>query len=129
MTADTAESPHTAQSLSGRTFAGRDRVLLYTRGMEIDPIAGVDLALESLKRAGDSSPPSEVMGKLYEILDEKNYSFILKNSDGSHLKSVLPINRRHVIANDMAKFSFSAALFSYFRNIFMKTRKKSERGA
>ena len=30
----------------------RDRVLLYTRGMGVEPLLSVELALESMRRAG-----------------------------------------------------------------------------
>ncbi len=39
-------------SLNSKRLFARDRVLLYTRGMDIEPEDGVALALESLRRAG-----------------------------------------------------------------------------
>ena len=98
-------------------FAGRDRVLLFTRGMDIDPVDSVDLALESLKRAGENASPEKVMRECYAILDERFPRVTLTNPDGSMLTSAPPMNRRTMIARDMDQFSLTAPLVRFLRKI------------
>lgn len=129
MTAETSGPIPTAHTLNGHAFAGRDRVLLYTRGMNIDPITGVSLALESLKRAGEGAAPDKVMEELYALLRERNPSRTVKSPDGSLLTSAPPMNRRSVVAKDMDQFSLTAGIIGYIRGLFATLRKKKENGA
>lgn len=100
-----------------RKLVARDRVLLYTRGMDIDPETGVALALESLHRAGADAGPDKVMGELFHILREKYHSRIMAD-DGKHpLASAPPLNRRAMVAKDMESFSFFGGLRARFRSL------------
>lgn len=119
---------HTLASISA-AYAGRDRALLYTRGMGIDPLKSVSLALESLSRAGSAAPPSVVMEQLFQILREQDVTPLLCDEDGARLISAPPMNRTHVVARDVDPLSLSGALAAFFRNVFRKPGQKPGGGA
>lgn len=103
----------------------RDRVLLYTRGLGVEPFLSLDLALESLRRADarkkDLSSPdtaatpapfSEASGAsvadmerameaLYGLLREKDICLGYVDTRGEPLRSAPPMNRRSMIAEEM----------------------------
>ena len=109
-------------------YAGRDKVLLYVRGMDLPPVEGVELALESLRRAGDGAMPDMMMGELYGILREKGFPPRLVGPDGSPLASVPPMNRRSMIPEDMAPLSFGKMLVWYVRGRWFALRQALRRG-
>lgn len=101
----------------------RDRVLLYARGLDVDPVLSLELALESLRRSDPrrEGPPDpavgnmaevrdkrgaafeieRAMGALYELLSEKGLTPGLTDSQGEPLRSVPAMNRRSMIAEEM----------------------------
>ena len=109
-------------------YAGRDKVLLYVRGMDIPPVEGVELALESLRRAGDGAMPDAVMEELYGILREKGFSLRLAGPDGSPLVSAPPINRRSMTSEDLEQFSFGKTLALYAHRYWSALRQILRRG-
>lgn len=110
-------------------FAGRDRALLYTRGMGIDPVESVALVLESLTRAGENAPPPVVMEELFLIAREKYAKPLLYDENGAPLVSAPPMNRTHVVARDVDPLSLSGALAAFFRKLFHKAAQKTGGGA
>ena len=106
-----------AQSLA-QALAGRDRVLLYTRGMDIDPEEGVSLALQSLRRAGKGAAPDTVMEELFGLLRENNRAVPLESMDGNPIASMPPLNRRRVVPKGVEPLSFSMAVARWFRALF-----------
>lgn len=91
-------------------FAGRDRVLLYTRGMNLAPSRGVALALRSMRRAGEFAPAAKVMEALFRTLQENNVPFITTLDGVTPIVSTPPMNRRIVIAEDMEQHSLTKVL-------------------
>lgn len=81
----------------------RDRVLLYTRGMELEPLPGVELALESLRRAAGGKEPgyppehpldvAGAMRALRAVLAEHGLSPEVEAPGGGRLVSSPPIRR------------------------------------
>ncbi|MBR4423954.1 MAG: hypothetical protein IKS68_06985, partial [Mailhella sp.] len=66
----------------------RDRILLYARGLDLDPKESVDLALESLKRCQSPHPGySEAFASLHAILKERGKE-LLQNG---HIPQMQPV--------------------------------------
>ncbi|MCC8194837.1 MAG: hypothetical protein LIP28_09360 [Deltaproteobacteria bacterium] len=93
-----------------KRLAARDRVLLYTRGMDIEPEDGIRLALESMRKAGDGAGPEKVMEELFTLLRENGRPPLIPDPDGTTLVSSPPVHRQTVLPKDMDPLSFSAAL-------------------
>lgn len=103
-------------------FTGRDRVLLYTRGMNQSPAKGVALALRSMRRAGEYAPAAKVMEELFRTLQENEVPIFVATEDGTPLVSTPPINRRVMIAEDMVQFSFFGTLRKWFFSLWATIR-------
>lgn len=77
----------------------RDRVLLYTRGMGLEPLAGVELALESLHRAVSDREPgypldvAEAMRALRAVLAEHGLMPEVEAPGGGRLVCSPPLQR------------------------------------
>lgn len=106
-----------SQPPSPQSLAGRDRVLLYTRGMDIDPEDGVSLALQSLRRAGHNAAPARVMGEMFALLRENAHSPRIQDADGNPLVSAPPLNRSRVVPKGVEPLSFSMAVARWFRSM------------
>ena len=98
-----------AQQLDNKRLIARDRLLLYTRGMDIDLEDGVALALESMRRAGKDAGPDTVMEELFGILRERGHSPVIPGANGLPLASAPPMNRKTVLPNNMEPLSLTAA--------------------
>lgn len=83
----------------------RDRVLLYTRGMAVDPVLGLELALESLRRAERAGPKDDgihtAMNELHALLREKGIDLEVPDERGAPLRSAPPMTRRPMVAEEM----------------------------
>ena len=112
------------QTAVNAAFAGRDRALLYTRGMDIDPVKSVSIVMESLSRSGNDAPPSAVMGELFHILQAGCTDTIIHDKIGEPLTSAPPINRTHVLAKDVEPLSLTGALAVFFRKQLKKLTEK-----
>ena len=82
------------------------RLLLYVRGMEIDPVLGLELALQSLRRVAEGPPAEEgpapaAMRELHRLLRERKIDFRVAGRDGRDLCSAPPMRRRAMIAEEM----------------------------
>lgn len=85
------------------------RVLLYTRGMDLDPLCGLELALEALRRAeaGACARAEERPGlvcaleELYARMRENAVSLRVLDGQGRELRSAPPMNRQSMIAEEM----------------------------
>lgn len=85
-------------------MAARDRVLLYTRGMELDPLSGVELACESLRRLAAKPGPggvAEAMDELAGVLDEHGIRLEAHAPTGGRLACAPPIRRRCMLSEEM----------------------------
>lgn len=109
--------------------AGRDRVLLYTRGMDLDPVHGVELALSSLRRAGEGASPGKIMGELFSILESKGPTLLPCDSQGRRLVSVPPMNRRAMLPEDMDPLSLTAYLKNRAARFFSSPARKTGGGS
>lgn len=138
MTDKPSTTPLTENAASARTVAeplrkdarafwieARDRVLLYTRGMDMDPVFTVDLALQSLRRAekeigrqpplpdeGDTGIDATMRG-LQELIRDNGIAQQVLGNDGLPLRSAPLMNRRAMVAEEM-DFSPVKRLFRRF---------------
>ena len=113
-----ADTPPQGAQPSANIFAGRDRVLLYTRGMEIDPVQGVSLALKALRLAGPGAGPGRVMEEMFHILHNNDVMPDVRDAQGRLIASAPPMNRSIVVADDMEQLSLSGAIAHFFRSRF-----------
>ena len=82
----------------------RDRVLLYVRGMDIPPVQGLELALESLRRVSESPDPLSVpavMRELHVLLRENGLHTGWVDRQGPPRNSMPPLNLCSMIAEPM----------------------------
>ena len=112
-------------SAGSRGYAGRDRVLLYTRGMDLNSEESVALALESIREAGQDAGPAEVMDSMFAILREHGHSPLLRDAEGSLITCTPPMNRRTVVATDMEQFSLTAVIGKLLESLVPRRFKKS----
>lgn len=113
-----------AHTPSSKSLAARDRVLLYTRGMDIEPEDGVGLALESLHRAGHDAGPDKVMKELFGLLRENGGHPAVAENESAPLVCTPPMNRRTVLPKDMEPLSLTAAIIKWCRAVFRRMPKK-----
>lgn len=106
------------------SLKARDRVLLYTRGISVDPLLGAELALDALKRNSRKQRQEEVVTinegpaaqthialptdevcaaveELFALLQERDMHLPLLDKNGQPLRSTPPMNRRPMIAEEM----------------------------
>lgn len=103
-------------------FAGRDRVLLYARGMNQSPSKGVALALRSMRRAGEYAPAAKVMEELFRTIQDNEVPLFVSTEDGIPIVSTPPMNRRTMIAEDMMQFSLVGTLRQWFFSLWHTIR-------
>ncbi|SBV95672.1 hypothetical protein KL86DPRO_10910 [uncultured delta proteobacterium] len=118
MTMNQARIPDT------KSLVARDRVLLYTRGMDIEPEDGVALALESMRRAGRGAGPDKVMAELFGLLRENGGPPAVAGGESLPLVCAPPLNRRTVLPKDMEPLSLTTAIIKWCRTVFTRTAKK-----
>ena len=111
-----------------KRFSARDRVLMYTRGMDIDPETGVELALESLRRSEKDADPGRVMQKLFTLLHEKGQSQSLTDAEGHLLVCSPAMNRRAMVAKDLVPLSLMGSLRSWLIGLISLFRTKNGAG-
>lgn len=109
--------------------AGRDRVLLYTRGMDLDPVHGVELALASLRRAGEGASPAKVMHELFSIMDSNGPTLLPRDNQGRGLASTPPMNRRAMLPEDMDPLSITAYLKNRVARWYASLTRKTGTGS
>lgn len=92
----------------------RDRVLLYARGLDIDPVLALNLALQSMREGGcDQSAGVErytphlagAMSSFRRLLHAQGHSGQVVDPAGRPLRSMPPINRSSMLPEDMNCFS------------------------
>lgn len=108
----------------------RDRVLLYARGLELDPVLAVELALESMREAGLAdgdcaadtdglarrAPGAEspclprVMSGMRRLLHERGGNGRVTDAKGRLLASMPPLNRRPMLPEEMDRSPVKRAL-------------------
>lgn len=113
-----------AHTPDSKGIVARDRVLLYTRGMDIEPEEGVGLALESLRRAGRGAGPDKVMEELFGLLRENGGPPVVTGSEAAPLVCAPPMNRKTVLPKDMEPLSLTAAIIKWCRAVFRRMPKK-----
>lgn len=90
---------NTSDAQERRRIHACNRILLYARGLELDARAGLLLATESLRRAGDATDLETILGHMHDILDEKGIHHHLTALDGSPLGSCPPIRRSSMVSD------------------------------
>lgn len=105
------------QPPDARRFAARDRVLLYTRGMNIPAETGIALALESLRRVGPDAGPDAVMSELFAVLREHGHSPAIPGPEDCPLASSPPLNRTRVLPRDIEPLSLTTAILKWLRSL------------
>lgn len=96
----------------------RDRVLLYARGLDLEPVLAVQLALESMRGAGleqgscESEGPAlpRVMNELRRLLDGRQRSLCVTDARGAPLASMPPLNRLPMLPEEMDRSLLKRAL-------------------
>lgn len=76
-----------------------NRILLYARGLELDARAGLHLAMQSLRRAGDAADLEAILDHMHAILAEKGIERSLSGPDGAPLASFPPIRRTSMVSD------------------------------
>jgi len=82
----------------------RDRVLLYVRGMDIPPVLGLELALESMRRVtacAEALSVPAVMRELHALLRENELHTCWVDRQGPPRGSMPPLNLCSMIAEPM----------------------------
>lgn len=106
----TSSSPFPPHLPDERGQRSRDRVLLYTRGMEISPGESVELARECLRRAGGRASGAEAMDILRGLLIERGLAHGALDEKGRRLLSAPPMNRRPMIVEHLDRAPWLTAL-------------------
>ncbi len=107
----------------------RDRVLLYARGLDLDPVLAVELALESMREAGlagtraveaDAVTPfapgaeapclPRAMAAMRRLLNERGGNGFVSDASGRPLVSMPPLNRRPMLPEEMDRSPLKRAL-------------------
>lgn len=110
-----------------------DRVLLYARGLDLDPVSAVELALESMRRAGfahcDEKPGGPALHKVMEefrrLLDGRQGRLCVTDPQGETLTSMPPLNRRPMLPEEMDRSPLKRALKSLGALLGPTSRKPS----
>lgn len=100
-----------------RLFAIRNRALLYLRGMGIGAVQGMELAAESIRRAGDNPQMEQVFTELFALLRGRDV-----HSPGLGASDSLPVhpalNRRPMLAGELPHCACLEALGKMFAPLF-----------
>jgi hypothetical protein len=118
--------------------------------MEIAPILGLELALETVRRvaaapapgaphaaageapassglsAEESRGPAAAMRELQALLHERRIGFHVTGPDGRELRSAPPMQRRPMIAEEMDITPLRSALKKFFRKLSGQTPDKGK---
>ena len=94
-----------------RMFAIRNRALLYLRGMGIGALPGMELAAESLRRAGEDPRMERVFEELFALLCERELHPPALKETG-RLAAHPRLNRRSMLARELPVFRCRAAVRS-----------------
>ncbi|MEA4952363.1 MAG: hypothetical protein VB107_06785 [Aminivibrio sp.] len=93
--------------------AAGDRVLLYVRGLGIQPARGLALAARSLEEAPSS--PEGAMDALERLLREEGFSPDLLDRGGRRISSFPPLNRTVMVAEEMDRLPWRTSLVRFLR--------------
>lgn len=98
----------------------RDRVLLYARGLDLEPVLAVDLALESMRKTGlgrggpeagaQNNALPEVMAEFRRLLEGQESSLRVADASGAPIVSMPPLNRRPMLPEEMDRSPVRRAL-------------------
>ncbi len=123
--ARTAPAPDSPPALEAR-----DRVLLYTSGLELDPVEGVELALQSLRQSKDASgglQAQEAMRSLYDLLRRKGVPLEARDRRGQPLRSAPALHRSSMLAEEMELNPLRGAIRRCLRNVSGRPAKAGSR--
>ncbi|MBP6333130.1 MAG: hypothetical protein KA342_06745 [Aminivibrio sp.] len=93
--------------------AAGDRVLLYVRGLGIQPARGLSLAARSLEESPAS--PEGAMDALERLLQEEGFSPDLLDRGGHRISSFPPMNRTVMVAEEMDRLPWRTSLVRFLR--------------
>lgn len=93
-----------------------NRVLLYARGLDLGAEDGLELARESLRRAGDGASLEAVLDHMRAVLHERGISPILSDGNGGRLVSAPPLRRTSMVSDGAACRSLLGWIASGFRS-------------
>lgn len=103
-------APFPAHLPDERSARACDRVLLYTRGMELEPLDSVDMAREALLRAGEHPSIPDTIQSLRTLIREKGLAHGLLDDKGERLASAPPMNRQPMIAEPLDRSPWLTAV-------------------
>jgi hypothetical protein len=105
-------APCSEEPAPGQWAAG-DRVLLYIRGLGIQPARGLSLAARSLEEAPAS--PEGAMDALERLLREEGFSADIMDRGGRRISSFPPLNRTVMVAEEMDRLPWRTSLVRFLR--------------
>ncbi len=96
----------------------RDRILLYARGLDLDPKESVDLALESLKRCPSPHPSyAEAFASLHAILKERGKE-LLQDGEIPQMQPVPDIRRSSMLPEELDRTPWLNIFKKSLHNLF-----------
>lgn len=95
-----------------------NRVLLYARGLDLGAEDGLELAQESLRRAGNGADLEAVLGQMHLVLHERGIDPILSDDNGRRLASAPPLRRASMVSDSTLRRSFLGWIASGLRGAF-----------
>ncbi|MCD8352134.1 MAG: hypothetical protein LUC93_16135 [Planctomycetaceae bacterium] len=87
-----------------KSFAARDRILLYLTGLDLGDLLSLELAGECLRRAGPDADAATAMAILHDMLRERGVGGH-GHTPSSRLHSYPGMNRKAMVSKKMAGFS------------------------
>jgi hypothetical protein len=112
-------NPEDARPAAGRRLAG-ERVLLYVRALDMEPVRGLTLAAKSLE--GGPASPSEAMDALALLLEKEGLPAPSGRPEAPRLASSPPVNRRSMKSAEMDRLPWRTSIASYFKGLFRAYR-------
>ncbi len=94
-----------------------NRLLLYMRGLGIRALSSLELAMESMNRAGLDADMATAMRELGGLLRKNGVTLAIKDNEGLPLRGAPPMNRRPMLASDVKR----ASLRKWLRKLFRQT--------
>lgn len=92
-----------------------NRVLLYARGLDLGAEDGLELAQESLRRAGAGAGLEDVFTQMHIVLHERGLDPFLSAGNGGRLSSAPPIRRTSMVSDVACCRSFLGWIASGLR--------------
>lgn len=94
-----------------------NRLLLYMHSLDMRALPSLELAMESMRRAGGEAGLEAIMDEMHTQLREHGVELQIRDSQGRLLRSAAPMNRRSMLSGDVSRNS----LYKWMRTVIGKT--------